>query len=123
MSLGTRIYDVAVGNAPLVAIIGQDIFPVSAPQGTDMPFVVWQKIASSPIGTHEEQNREADAFNRVQFTAFATTFEALETLCAALIAAFDGVEVITGHPANFEDDRDIPSELPGVFARALDFTF
>lgn len=123
MSLGSQIYATAQANAPLVVLIGTKIYPVVAPQSAIMPYVVWQKVASDPANTHGEQSSEADSLNQVQFTVLAATHDSLEAVCAALIAAFEGVKVLTNHAANLEGEQDLSSEVPNAFLRGIDFTF
>lgn len=58
MILGDAIYSILSGDATLTGLVGTDIYPVSAPQGVNYPFVVYsfssadptdQKDGSSPI--------------------------------------------------------------------------
>lgn len=121
MSLGAAIYSRLTAVSGLANLVGNSVFPLNAPQGQALPYIVWQKIDSEPIETHIEQNSEADSFNRVQFTVFASDYDRLSEICAELIEALDGFAVLDNHPASFDSDRDIPSDLPGVHARAIDF--
>lgn len=122
MSLGTAIKAVCAANAPLTALVGARVWAVEAKQGETMPYIVWQKISAEPLASMREQNSEADSFNRVQFTVVGSTFESVEEVSAALVAAIDNTAVLTGHPANYEDERDLPSDDPGMYARAVDFS-
>ncbi len=122
MSLSSRIRTVLTSNSPLVALVSTRVYAIEAPQGTLMPHIVWEKISTEPLGSMLEQNSEAVSFNRVQFTVFASTFEEVEAVGAALIAAVDNTSVLTGHPGNFEDERDLSSDSPSIYARAIDFS-
>ena len=59
----------------------------------------------------------------MQFTVVASNYDSLEAVAAVLIAAFDGVAVLTNHRAVFETEQDLPSELPNTYLRAIDFSF
>ena len=68
MIIGDAIYNILSNAAPLTALVGTKIYPVSAPQTTAFPFVVYsigggnvtdQKDGSSPI---DDNGLEIDCY-------------------------------------------------------------
>lgn len=121
MKLGAAILDTLTKHAALSAIVGARIYPVRPSDGQPMPFILWQRISTDPWTTACERTDPGDATVRVQFTVFAGSYDHLDAIAEALVDALDSVPVLAGHPATYDDEQDIPSDVPGVVARSIDF--
>jgi hypothetical protein len=109
-------------------------FPVRAPQGTVLPYLVSQHIASTPAQTHGTGTDGEDTMDEslVQFTAVADDPDQAAALIAAVRAAFmdpavnadsrallDAAHIVVTNP----EVREVPAdELEGM-APQLDLTF
>jgi len=122
MSLGSDIYTVAAAHAGLKALIDNRIFPIEIPNGEALPAVAWQVITADPNNSLAEAASENDATHIVQFTVLADDFDKIETIGAQLLSAFDNVAVFNSRRARCSNWGDLPSDLPGRYARFYEFT-
>jgi len=51
--IGDAIFNLLSTDASVAAIVGTKIFPAIAPQGTDVPFIVYEERLSDPLITKE----------------------------------------------------------------------
>lgn len=86
MSFESSFYTLLSGNAALVALVAERIYPVQAPQGVDTPYLCWQRVASEPqngLGGFTGQLERV----RVQVDAYATEFDPAIAIAAAVRTA------------------------------------
>jgi hypothetical protein len=122
MTLGESILAAVRANPDLARLVGDRVYPVDLPDRAALPALVWQVVAEDPNTCHGEAVTEEDAFHDVQLTAVADDFDDIEAITSAL-KTFDGAQIFAGHPASYITKNDLPSTIPGRFARAHDFTF
>jgi hypothetical protein len=125
--------------APAVtAIIGASTairhYPVRAPQGAAMPYLVSQKIAASPFQTHGTPTDGEDTMDEslIQFTAVADDPDEAAALIAAVRGAFmdpatnaaarallDAAHIVATGP----EEREVAADDLDAMAPQLDLTF
>ena len=107
MNTSTALYTRLTTYAPLVAVVGLKVFPVTIPQGTAAPYIIYQQIGSDPANTHTSGT---GAIGRAfQFACFAASYEAARALRDLIIEALDTDGVIplaNGESATLTDERD-----------------
>jgi hypothetical protein len=117
-----------LSNEPGVsALVDVRIFPAKLPEGVAYPSIVWHRISARRVDTYDAfgNNYEAFAFVRVQFDAWAKSFDEAVEVGEALLAALSGYggdmsgELITAHAVNEFDDHDSTTKL---FRRSLDLS-
>jgi hypothetical protein len=95
MSLGEGIVTF-LSEAGLV--VGDRIFPMTLPQGVDMPALTYRLVAMDPTLTHSSQQDHPTYTgrqkrkDRIQFDAYADTFDEAEALAAALASTITGFQ-------------------------------
>lgn len=52
--IGKAIYNILSNNAPLIAVVGEKIYPVVAPKTAEPVFVVYNQISSNAIRTKDD---------------------------------------------------------------------
>lgn len=123
MSLESSIFnalsDVASATAALIGS-GTDCraYPVQAPAGVTVPYVIFQPISSDPDQTHGGASEIA--FDLVQFACFATSAAAARALRDAVVSDLDGAALATGKPT-LQDRRS--SYEPAVDLHRCDADF
>ena len=107
MSLETQI------QSRLAPVLAGKVFAVMAPEGTQFPLIVWQRISSDAQATHEAT---ADLYQvRVQVTCYvprASGISAARALREAAVSALegnwpDGPISVADKSEGFEDDAQV----------------
>jgi len=111
----TETYPILAGDAGVVALVGDGIHRVVAPQGTPAPYVVFGGVALEPI---VYLNRAPDVdYDRVQIHAWAEDFDTAAAISAACRAALDPFGYMAG---GYIEDRDPETKL---FRVGFDWSF
>jgi len=108
MSLSSVIFaalsDAASDTAALVGSGANcRVYPIQAPAGVALPYVIFSHIASDPDRSHA--GASSISLDLVQFSAFAETYSAAAALGDALAADLDGVVIATGSTPTLQDRR------------------
>lgn len=123
MTLDEAIFTVLSSNAGVAAICGDRSYPVQAPQTAAAPYVVWQRISSTPVNTHDGA-AELDTV-LVQFSCYGLTFTQAHDLRRAVRSALESVALgngAVGIVANVRDGfEDAPT--PPLFRSDVDIEF
>lgn len=120
MMTPASLFDKLTGDAPLVALIAERVYWQQAPQRVTKPYVIWQRIASEPIKTHNEPTQ--NQFDLIQFSAFAATPEAADDIALAIITALDGQALSTGDVPTLQMRRDMGwQDAVSLYRSDLDF--
>jgi hypothetical protein len=117
-----NVYTVLAATAGVTALVGNRIYPVQAPTNAQLPYLVYQRIATEPVVTHEQTDAQR-AFHldgcHFQFTAIATTVLAAATI---IYQARLAVEHSAGLQAVWLNEYNIPRiEESQAFGHAADF--
>lgn len=125
MSAEAVVYALLSGAAPVTAIVDTKIYPAVAPEGTALPFLVYEEV--SRIDRHAVSLADpAMVTTRMQITAVADHYAQLKTLLAAVHAACSnrrglvaGIPDVCTRPAGrgpdlFDGERS-------VFSQSIDF--
>ena len=86
--LEAGLYTYLTAQSGVTALIGTKLYPVTAPQGTTLPYVVYSKIDTRPVQALGQA--AGMATSRLQFDAYAATPLAAKNLIQALRVALDG---------------------------------
>ena len=109
-----------LAQSALVALIGQKLYYVTAPQTVDDPYVVFFKVSAVPEYSLTGHSKLINA--RFQFSIFASTYLmtkqiaaqiqlALQDKCNQVIGGVGGVNV----SVQFEDEQDLFEAESGLF--------
>lgn len=107
MSFETEIVDYLGGE------LGQDPFPDSLPEGAVLPAVVYQRIDTQRVRSHDGTSLVGPLF---QFSCWASTPLQARALARQVVQAWEarmGFALVT-------DDRDVPEPNPKLFRRVVD---
>lgn len=122
MTAEQNIFTVLAATAAVTDLVGTRIYPVEAPPNPQVPYLVYQRIATEPVVTHEQTDAtragHLDGVH-VQFTAIASTLlAAINIIYQARLA----VERSAGLQAVWTDERTLPrEERSQTFAHSGDF--
>lgn len=120
------LFDYLTTNPGLFALVETRVFPAKIPELVDVfPAIAWNKISARRVRTYDRfEDFDAFGFHRIQFDAWAKTWEEAVQVGEALLAALSGYGgdmsgvLVTAHPINEFDDHDSGTKL---FRRTLDF--
>jgi hypothetical protein len=107
VSLGAAIFT----HLPDVLSVGERVYPMSLPQGAELPAVTWQLVSDDPLVSHDwaQDHPLYDARryeqSRIQFSTWAGSFDDAEELAEELRTAITGYRGLWG-------DVQIESVLP-----------
>lgn len=107
-------------SSALAAIVGARVYAITAPIGTELPFVVWQIIGGQFGSTHNEA--AGDGIVSVQVSCYATTFLSAVAMRAAVIAALDNATLGNGSTGQLEDIRDSKEDAINAYRADADFS-
>ena len=117
MEPGVLIFSLLSQAAPVVALLGERIYPILAPQGTPFPYATYQVISQNGNETMACV-LEDDA--RAQLSLFAKTYPEICAISAATRAALAGQEVGTVL-LTFDGNRDQASDPVTCYFRTQDY--
>lgn len=106
MSLESNIYSTLSADAGVTALVSDRIYPVVAPQGVTVPFVVWQVIAktgSTTLGADETSGLDRVL---IQFACFGRTYSSAHDVCNAVRAALEPATLADGGKCIFNTSRE-----------------
>lgn len=119
MITSANLYDFLVADTALNALIGNNVYPIQAPQNCSAPYIIYQRIATQPMATLGEAT--GNQFDLIQFSCFATTFEEVDSVGLALVAALDGAVVHANDNATLQSRRDGYEEAVELYRVDCDF--
>ncbi len=70
------------GMTAVTDIVGQQIYPIKAPQGVSLPYITFQQISDVPINA--SKGATPTAAMRMQVNCFEDTYDKVHTLAAAV---------------------------------------
>ena len=120
------LFEYLTNDPGLSALVETRVFPGKIPELTNVfPAIAWNRISAVRTRTYD-RFEDFDAFTtaRVQFDAWATTWEEAVAVGESLLAALSGYggdmsgALVTAHAINEFDDHDSGTKL---FRRTLDF--
>jgi len=104
MMTPAALFNKLAANAPLVALVSTRFTP--SPKANMLaPYIIWARVSSDPMTTMGEAT--GNQFDLIQFSIFAVTFDAAESVANALIAALDNQALSTGDSPTFQGRRDM----------------
>jgi hypothetical protein len=109
MSLGAGIFEFMSDGLS----VGDRIYPLTLPQGVTLPAVVYRVVSDVPTVTHSTMQEHPTftgirhSFTRVQFDAYAETYDAAEALRDELVALAVGYRGTWG-------DEEVDSVRPDI---------
>jgi hypothetical protein len=113
MTFQADIIATLLADGPLGALIGERLWPDSAPEDAVMPFVVVWEFAS---GFEHTFSTVAVTAPLLQFVIYDTSYGGSLAVAEALRAAL----LATDYPLTFEDERSIKDMTTGIHRRDLD---
>jgi hypothetical protein len=121
---GAILYALLSQAAPVVALlnhaqVGLRIYPLRAPQGTPLPYAVYQVVSAQSDAT---MNCDLDDTARVQLSLFAATYPDLTVLHAACRSAAHGKRVGTA-TVDFDSYQEAYQDNATCFLRTQDYLF
>ena len=123
MTLDEAIFTALSAHAGITAIAGDRSYPVEAPQSAVAPYVVWQRVSTVPINSHD--GPAALDQTSVQFACYAETFTAAHDLRNAVRAALEDVTLgnsARGIVTNIRDTKE-SEPVPPLFRSDVDIDF
>lgn len=104
------------------------IQPVSVPQGTALPYIVYQNISRIPENHSTGTLTSGYAVSTIQVDCFASTYSGVKAVADVVRAALSGWSDTTGDPdvsmCHLMSESDIPQELsPGQDVRVHGVSF
>lgn len=121
MTIAEYIFSTLSANVDVIAVFGDRIFPVIAPEGTAAPYCVFQRVVTVPNEAHDGAQPRLDE-SLYQFTIVGETFTQVEDGENAIRATLE-----QGTPENgatlIQDSRETFDEEAKLFVRQLDATF
>lgn len=112
MTIEETIYALLKVNPGLVPLIGDRIYPVDFPQRAAFPLIVYTRISSPMVLSH---NLGASmSYPRFQFSVWAATYAGANGVADKLLEALNGVILGTGSasiPVDIRESRDGETEL------------
>lgn len=125
MTIEAAVYQVLTTNAGLTAIIGSRVFEGALPQNEDLPCIVYNRISTLRVHSHDSLGAEGTARMRIQFDVWAGNYSTAKLVTDLLRAALNGysgqvalgVDFVNIQSILVEDERvnhDPPSGLTGL---------
>jgi hypothetical protein len=121
---GAILYALLSQAAPVVALLGHAqaglrIYPLRAPQGTPLPYAVYQVVSGQADATMQ---CDLDDTARVQLSIFAATYPDITVLHAACRAAAHGQRVGTA-TIDFDSYQESFQDGATCYLRTQDYLF
>ena len=137
LTLEESIYKHLAATAGVTGLVSTRIYPVIAPQGESLPYIVYQKIVEIPVhamsADPEIRNR------RYQFTILAETYSSVSAISIQVKSALqdyqtsisgllgDGTSGASVQRIFFEAETDLhdlePKTMDNIFVRAQEYEF
>lgn len=103
--MNPKVYPTLSAYGPLVALVTDRIWPVTAPQDTERPYVVF-----TPVGVSTEMyfaNPDDVDYDRVSIDCWADNFPAADAIAKACRAALMGNGYLISGFSDYEDDTKL----------------
>jgi len=111
----TQTFPILSGDAAVVALVGEGIYRVVAPQGTPAPYIVIGGVGVDPVAY---LNRRPDLdYDRAQIHAWADDFDTANAIYMACRDALDPYGYMAG---GYIEDQDPDTKL---FRVGCDWSF
>lgn len=121
MNVDPEISSVLSAASPVVAIVSTRLYPLVAPQDSDTPYVVWQRISTVVDGAHDSDGTVELHRSLFQFSCFADTFAEVDALAAAVRTALLAGSI--GQTSIEEGRRDTVEQAARLHRADLDIVF
>lgn len=103
--MNPKVYPLLTGNAALAALIADSIWPITAPQGTAAPYLVW-----SPVGVSTEQyfaSPDDVDYDRVSIDCWAQDYPAADAIAKAARTALQGQGYLVSGFSDYEAETKL----------------
>lgn len=109
MSVEADLIRYMKGHAPLTALVGQRIYPLTRPQGAQSPSITVTRISGNPV--YSDEGEAGIQQLRVQIDAWGTTYAQVKSTTEAVRARLSGTRDVTEGDTTFilvdlEDERE-----------------
>ena len=123
MTLDEAIFYALESSSTVHAISADRAFPVHAQQDTALPYVVWQRISTTPLNTHDGPAELEDSL--VQVTCYGATYTSAYDLRKAVRAIMENTPLANGARGIVQDVRESSEQVGAteVFRADVDITF
>lgn len=101
----------------ITALVSDRAWPSRATQDAQLPYIVWQRVASAPQVTHDPVADLEQITSQV--TCLASTYEHAVNIRRMLRHVIEGNT--TDHQATYNNPQDIQSDSTGIYATSADF--
>ncbi len=126
MTIEQAILTALLADAGLIAVVGERIYPVLAPQDVVKPYIVFSKISAPRDHTHDGGSGLVNA--RFQFSCFATTYQVAKQVAGLIQAVLQGYSGTLGGAGGvvvngcfYEDETDLYEPDSALFHVAVDY--
>ena len=116
ITIGKKIYSILKNNQAVSALIGSKIYPLIAPEGTPLPYVLYQR---SYRGSGSKDGQVAGDI-RVNFAVFAKTYLESIQIAQAIEQALVGYRDEKIKKINLEDGDE--QYIEDAYLQAMVFT-
>lgn len=120
MAIEEDIVAAIAASAPLVALVGARVYADEAPQDAAYPLIVFTTIAAVPVTSLDGASAQDNY--RIQFDAWAETFDAARAVCAALVTALEGAAALRQVRLAGPYSGPVEPDLK-LFRRIVEFSF
>jgi len=86
--IGASLYNLLSAHAPLVALVGDQIYPVQAPQEKEDPVVIYGIVSQK--GEHDKSRLSTEDWIEVEVLVYSKDYDKLHQICKEVRAALDG---------------------------------
>ncbi len=115
-TIEAAIVSALINEATISAIVSARVYPMTAPQGTALPYIVYQQI--SAVRDHTMDGPSGYTDSRYQLTCWAVSYKLGKQLFEAVRKFFDGFHAtVINRPiqyVQFENELDTFAKQPGV---------
>lgn len=124
MNIEEAIYTHLVGNAGVLALAGNRVYPLNLPQNPSYPAITYRRVTTRRVMAHD--GPEDLGFPRFQFDCYAVGYREVRDLANALRAALNGYRGIMGGGVEvdgviFLNEVDDFGDTAEVFRVTVDF--
>jgi hypothetical protein len=122
-TLLSSIFSALSGNAELAALVGDNIYPVRAPQPTPPPYVVFSQVSGSVRAVMSGPSNDREA--RIQFDIFARRYSEVDDIRDAITTLLHGRTGQTGSTDGWfflqDNALDLYEDADRLFHAVIDY--
>ena len=108
-----------MGNATITALVSTRAYPISAGEQAALPYLIWQRISTTPVETQEASTTLEEI--GIQVTCFASTHAGAVAIRRAVRSVIEGNHA--EGPATYSQAQDIGHDDDRrAFAVSCDFS-